>query len=54
MGDASTEQLVDKVPTITKENGVFKAQEKILSKYLWMANLFGTDPNLALKNLQQI
>lgn len=52
MGDASAEQLVDKVPTITKENGVFKAQGEDLKQVLVDGKpFFGTDPNLALKNL---
>lgn len=52
MDDASADQLVDKVPTITKENGVIKAQGDDVKQILVDGKpFFGSDPNLSLKNL---
>lgn len=52
MDDASADQLVDKVPTITKENGVIKAQGDDVKQVLVDGKpFFGNDPNLSLKNL---
>ncbi|MBA3899415.1 MAG: outer membrane beta-barrel protein [Bacteroidetes bacterium] len=50
--DASTEDLVTKMPGITVENGEIKAQGENVKQVLVDGKLFfGNDPNMALKNI---
>lgn len=50
--DATTEDLVKKMPGVTVENGTVKAQGEEVKKILVDGKqFFGDDPNVALKNL---
>lgn len=50
--DASAEDLVQKIPGITKEDGVIKAQGEEVKKVLVDGRpFFGDDPNAVLRNL---
>lgn len=52
MSDASAEDLVEKLPSITIENGTLKAQGEDVKQVLVDGKrFFGDDPNAALKNL---
>jgi hypothetical protein len=52
MSDASTEELVEKIPSVTIENGKVKAQGEDVSQVLVDGKpFFGNDPTAALKNL---
>ncbi|MBK6929417.1 MAG: TonB-dependent receptor [Saprospirales bacterium] len=52
MKDASAEDLVEKLPTITVENGTMKAQGENVGQVLVDGKpFFGNDPAAALKNL---
>jgi outer membrane receptor protein involved in Fe transport len=50
--DATADDLIRKMPTLTVENGVVKAQGENVKRVLIDGKeFFGTDPSLALKNL---
>ncbi|MBK9107959.1 MAG: TonB-dependent receptor [Saprospiraceae bacterium] len=50
--DASAEDLITKMPTVTNENGTVKAQNEDVKQVLVDGKpFFGNDPNLSLKNL---
>lgn len=52
MPDASAEDLVTKIPTVTMENGQLKAQGENVQRVLVDGKpFFGNDPSAALKNL---
>lgn len=50
--DASAEDLLEKMPSVTKENGRMKSQNEEVKKVLIDGKpFFGDDPSLSLKNL---
>ncbi|MBK8955580.1 MAG: TonB-dependent receptor [Saprospiraceae bacterium] len=50
--DASAEDLITKMPTVTNENGTVKAQNEDVKQVLVDGKpFFGNDPSLSLKNL---
>ncbi len=50
--DASAEDLIEKMPSVTKENGRMKSQNEDVKKVLVDGKpFFGDDPSLSLKNL---
>ncbi|MFZ1256776.1 MAG: outer membrane beta-barrel protein [Saprospiraceae bacterium] len=52
MNDATADQLVEKMPSINKENGTLKAQGDEVKQILVDGKpFFGNDPNLSLRNL---
>ncbi|MCC6726913.1 MAG: carboxypeptidase-like regulatory domain-containing protein, partial [Saprospiraceae bacterium] len=52
MKDASAQDLIEKMPTVTNENGTVKAQGENVQQVLVDGKpFFGNDPSAALKNL---
>ncbi|MEZ4939252.1 MAG: outer membrane beta-barrel protein [Saprospiraceae bacterium] len=52
MSDASAEDLIEKLPTVTMENGTMKAQGENVGRVLVDGKeFFGNDPTAAMKNL---
>lgn len=50
--DASAEDLIEKMPSVTKENGTIKAHNEDVKQILVDGKpFFGNDPNLSLKSL---
>ncbi len=50
--DATADELVDKIPSMTRDQGVLKSQgEEIKQVLIDGKPFFGNDPNLSLKNL---
>jgi hypothetical protein len=52
MKDASADELIEKMPTVTKDQGTIKAQGEDVKQVLVDGKpFFGNDPNLSLKSL---